>query len=99
MKIITTVPYTVVTRLGRDSWEVLCTPGPLANMFRELAGLTLDHAEPIEEITIGDTQQSLSVIPLTKSLDEAITILVDTFIEMRYSTNQVQLKLFTDEEI
>ena len=97
MKIIT-VPYkdadhTLAVRSGQPHWEILCSPGPLAELLRHLA------QEPGALRTELIDGQCFAIIPLTPALDAALVNLVDTLITLRYETGRVQLELFSLQEV
>lgn len=86
MKTISASPQQyLAVRPGSPHWEILCTPGPLANLLHHLAGFP--GLVPVEET-------GLAVIPLTPELDAGLVHLVDSFIDLRYETGRVQLELF-----
>lgn len=92
MKMISTTPYPLAVRLADHRWEILCPPGPLADLFSHLAPVSQPEAIVVED-------QPMLIIPLTPALDEALTHLINTLIDLRYDTGQVQLTLFSDEDI
>jgi hypothetical protein len=92
VKTISTSPYPLAVRRSDHGWEILCAPGPLADLFSQLAPVSEPEAISIEA-------QTMLVIPLTAELDNAIRQLVNSLINLRYDTGQVQLKLFSDEDI
>lgn len=97
MKIIT-VPCenagpTVAVRPGRPYWDILCSPGPLAELLQHLA------QEPGALRTELIDGQCFAIIPLTPALDAALVNLVDTLITLRYETGRVQLELFSLKEV
>jgi hypothetical protein len=91
MKILTSIPFLAV-RPGHPDWQILCEPGPLAQLLQQLAGLN----NPIPTEQVGE--RTLAVIALTPTLDAALVELVDTLITLRYETGRVQLELFSGEQ-
>lgn len=89
---LTTDTLHPVVRLGAQGWEVICSPGPLAQLFSHLAG-------DIQPEPIILNEQALLVIPFTPALDVALAGLVDTLINLRYEAERVQLTLFSTENI
>ena len=89
-----TITDNLTVRPGNEHWEILCPPGDLARLFTQLArtGQNSASEEPVDE-------QAMAVIPITSALDQAIEKLVDTLIALRYETGNVQLELFSLEEI
>lgn len=97
MKIIT-VPckdagHTLAARPGEPYWEILCSPGPLAELLHQLG----QETEALRTELIDG--QPFAIIPLTPTLDAALVNLVDTLITLRYETGRVQLELFCLEEV
>lgn len=84
---------TLAPRLGRDGWEILCSPGPLAALLQHLAG----HRAPLRTELIEG--RVMAIIPLNARLDQAIEHLVDALITVRYDSNRVQLELFAADSI
>lgn len=89
-----TIADNLTVRPGNKHWEILCPPGNLARLFTQLARTSQDSAD--EEI---EREQEMAIIPITSALDQAIENLVDTLITLRYETGNVQLELFSAEEI
>ena len=89
-----TITDDLTVRPGNKHWEILCPPGNLARLFAQLARTGQDNAD--EEL-VGE--HAMAVIPITSALDQAIENLVDTLITLRYETGNVQLELFSTEEI
>jgi len=92
VKMISRQPCSLAVRPAIHGWEVLCAPGPLAQLLGQLAPIS----EP--ETTLVDGQPML-IIPLTSALDSALENLVNTLINLRYDAGRVQLELFSEEEI
>jgi hypothetical protein len=92
MKIISTIPYPLAVRPADHGWEILCPPGPLADLFSQLAQVAQPEAIRVED-------QTMLIIPLTPTLDEALTHLINSLISLRYDTGQAQLTLSSDEDI
>ena len=88
-KVLSGLPCTLAVRRRTErGWDVLCLPGPLAELLADLAAVSRPlQTQPVDGI-------SLVVIPLTVELDQAIQELVDALITLRYETEQVQLRLF-----
>ena len=88
-KVLARLPYTLaVRRRAERGWDVLCLPGPLAEMLADLAVASRPlQTQPVDGMP-------LVVIPLTAELDRAVQELVDALITLRYETEQVQLRLF-----
>jgi hypothetical protein len=87
-------PYLAV-RPAERGWEIVCQPGPLDLMFRGLArnnGGDFSRREQIDGHT-------MIVVPMTAGLDTALVTLIDALINLRYETGQVQLELFSSEDI
>ncbi len=93
-KVLSRSPYTLAVRrrTGRG-WDVLCPPGPLAELLAELGAAS----RPLETQEVDGTP--LVVIPLTAELDQAVQELVDALITLRYETEHVQLRLFDPKGI
>ena len=93
-KVLSRSPYTLAVRRQTErGWDVLCLPGPLADLLADLAGVSRPlQTQPVDGIP-------LVVIPLTVELDQAIQELVDALITLRYETEQVQLRLFDPEGV
>jgi len=93
-KVLSGLPYTLAVRRRTErGWDVLCLPGPLAELLADLAGVSRPlQVQPVDGI-------SLAVIPLTVELDQSIQELVDALITLRYETEQVQLRLFDPEGV
>jgi len=92
VKIISTQPCPIGVRLKPNGWQVLCPPGPLAQLLSQLAQV------PDPPSTLIDVQPMLQ-IPMTSALDTALENLVNTLIKLRYDTGRVQLELFSEEAI
>ena len=93
-KVLSRLPYTLAVRRRTErGWDVLCLPGPLADLLADLAGVS----RPLQVQPVGGIP--LVVIPLTVELDQAIQELVDALITLRYETEQVQLRLFDPEGV
>jgi hypothetical protein len=92
VKMITRQPCSLAVRPTAHGWEVLCAPGPLAQLLSQLAPIS----QP--DTTVVDGQPML-IIPLTSALDSALENLVNTLINLRYDAGRVQLELFGEEEI
>lgn len=92
VKLISTKPYPIGVCLNANGWEILCPPGPLGQLFSELAQVP----EPPSTMIDG---QTMLHIPMTAALDEALESLVNTLIKLRYDTGRVQLELFSEETI
>jgi hypothetical protein len=98
MKLITATPYTLAVRPATRGWEVVCPPGPLADLLACMAeDLGAGNGNGPRQEQIGDHR--FQVIPLTDRLDRALVDLVDALIDLRYETNRVQLELFSLEEL
>ena len=98
MKILLTDPYILAVRPATRGYEIVCQTGPLATLFAGLArdlGATNGDGPRIEEIG----GRTFEVIPLTNALDSAVVQLVDALITLRYESGQVQLQLFSLEEL
>lgn len=80
-------------RQGMTGWEVLCPPGNLAQFLNHLS-LT-NKSVTVENVG----GQAMAVIPMTVALDQALVSLVDMFITLRYDAGNVQLRLFSTEDI
>ena len=93
-KVLSRLPYTLAVRRQTErGWDVLCFPGPLADLLADLAAVSRPlQTQPVDGIP-------LAVIPLTVELDQAIQELVDSLITLRYETEQVQLRLFDPEGV
>jgi hypothetical protein len=93
-KVLSGSPYTLAVRRRMErGWDVLCLPGPLAELLADLAVVS----RPLETQLVDGIP--LVVVPLTVELDQAIQELVDTLITLRYETEQVQLRLFDPERV
>ena len=93
-KILSRQPYILaVRRRVERGWDVLCPPGPLAELLAELSAAS----SPLETQEVDGTP--LVVIPLTAELDQAVQELVDALITLRYETEHVQLRLFDPKGI
>ena len=93
-KVLARLPYTLAVRRRTErGWDVLCLPGPLAELLADLASVSHPlQTQPVDGVP-------LVVIPLTVELDQAIQELVDSLITLRYETEQVQLRLFDPEGV
>jgi hypothetical protein len=65
VKMITRQPCSLAVRPTPHGWEVLCAPGPLAQLFSHLASIS----QP--DTTVVDGKPML-IIPLTCALDSAL---------------------------
>ncbi len=93
-KILSRQPYTLAVRRRTErGWDVLCPPGPLAELLAEMGAAS----RPLQTQQVGGAP--LVVIPLTAELDQAVQELVDALITLRYETEHVQLRLFDPEEV
>jgi hypothetical protein len=92
VKMISTHPYPLAVRPANRGWEILCAPGPLAQLLSQLAPVAQPETVSVEG-------QTMLIIPLTTALDGALERLVNTLINLRYDAGRVQLELFSEEEL
>ncbi len=93
-KILSRQPYILAVRRRTErGWDVLCPPGPLAELLAEMGAA----GRPL--LTQQVAGSPLVVIPLTAELDQAVQELVDALITLRYETEHVQLRLFDPEGV
>jgi hypothetical protein len=78
---------------GPAGWEILCPPGPLAQLLGQLSR----EDESQEPTATHSGQPPLLVIAFTSALDSALTELIDALISVRYEAGRVQLTLFGQE--
>lgn len=97
MKILMSKPFLAV-RPANKGWEIICKPGPMADLFgglaRDLGAINGDGPRQ-EEIN----KHLIEIIPLTNELDEILVRFVDALIDLRYETGRVQLELFSTENL
>lgn len=85
--------HALAVRPCQPYWEILCSPGPMAHLFYDLAQETTPMRTELVE------GKPLAIISLTPTLDAALVNLVDILITLRYETGQVQLELFSLKEV
>lgn len=79
-------PYILEVRPVDHGWEILCPPGPLAQLLLNVSGALTQ--------TERRGANPYLVIPLTADLDRSITEIIHALIDLRYRTGQVQFELW-----